>query len=65
MALNVFCRQQKENSVSSKQGDNMFMGAICGFLAFIYFVILLFFTKFSDLSLYALRFIEKHQNSSW
>ncbi|MFC0821062.1 hypothetical protein [Moraxella marmotae] len=49
----------------NKKNDAKFIGVVCMLILSAFVTYLTLFTKFSDLSLYALRFIEKPQDSSW
>lgn len=62
-SLGVFYKERKQSF--SQKNDSVFMGVICVSFLILSVVILSFFTKFSDLSLYIPRFIEKPQDSSW
>ncbi|MFL1732624.1 hypothetical protein [Moraxella oculi] len=62
-SLWVFSQQTNKNF--SKKNDSIFMAIISIFFLILYVIFLSYFTRFTDLSLYAPRFIEKPQNSSW
>ncbi|MDO4897583.1 MAG: hypothetical protein Q3971_09505 [Moraxella sp.] len=63
--LSFIILKNQNNRTNSKIKDSVLMGIICMYFILLTTGFFTMYTRFSDLSLYVPKFIEKPQNSSW